>query len=126
MGDWLRVNGEAICSSRPWKVCQNETASSLYYTRREDALYAILTEWPGDNRIYLNCPIPTAQTTVRLLGLPIDQSSSPSGENNNTPPMLSWGQTAAVDHNHGSGGMEIQLPRLILTLCHASMRGPWS
>jgi alpha-L-fucosidase len=116
MGDWLRVNGEAIYSSRPWKVCQNETASSVYYTRREDTLYAILTEWPVDNRVYLDCPVPTAQTTVRLLGfLPVDdQTSLLLGKNTTTtPPMLSWNQAAAVDHNHvRSGGMEIQLPRL--------------
>jgi alpha-L-fucosidase len=113
MGDWLRVNGEAIYSSRPWNVCQNETESAVYYTRREDVLYAILTEWPVDNRIHLNCPIPTAQTKVRLLGLPTDLSSSSSlGEHNNTTPILFWSQTASVDVNQLSGGMEIQLPIL--------------
>jgi alpha-L-fucosidase len=95
---------------------KRKTASSVYYTRREDVLYAILTEWPVDSRVVLDCPIPTAQTTVRLLGfLPgDDQSSLLLGENTTTPPpMLSWSQTASVDHNHvRGGGMEIQLPRL--------------
>jgi alpha-L-fucosidase len=118
MGDWLRVNGEAIYSSRPWKVCQNETASAIYYTRRADALYAILTEWPADNRVYLKCPFPTAQTKVRLLGLPtvVQESSSSSSGNNTTTTsnVVSWKRTASAvaDINHVSGGMEIQLPQL--------------
>jgi alpha-L-fucosidase len=111
IGDWLRVNGEAIYSSRPWKVCQKETASSVYYTHREGALYAILTEWPADNRVNLNCPIPTAQTKVRLLGLPAVPSSS-LGENTTATPMLTWSQTASAGDNPVSGGMEIQLPIL--------------
>jgi alpha-L-fucosidase len=105
MGDWLLVNGEAIYSSRPWKVCQNESAAAVYYTRGPSVLYAILTEWPKDNRVYLEYPAPTAQTEVRLLGL----SNQASDESTST---LSWSQTATVDANHVGGGLQIQLPQL--------------
>lgn len=81
IGDWLRVNGEAIYSSRPWKVCQNETDHSseqrsnetvVYYTTSKDSkqLYVIMTKWPEDSILRLQCPIPTAQTKVRLMGWP--------------------------------------------------------
>jgi alpha-L-fucosidase len=118
MGDWLRVNGEAIYSSRPWKVCQNETASAVYYTRGPNTLYAILTEWPTDNRIYLKCPIPTVQTKVRLLGLPdakkVSSPISSSGKNTTTTTnLVSWKPIVSVGNgDHVSEGMEIQLPRL--------------
>jgi alpha-L-fucosidase len=79
MGEWLRVNDDAIYKSRPWKVCQNETDHSseqgsnetvAYYTTNQDQtqLHVIMTQWPKDNILRLQCPVPTTQTQVRLMG----------------------------------------------------------
>lgn len=68
MGDWLKINGEAIYGSRPWKVygegptqlqegefggvtdADGFTAEDVRYTRRGDILYAIILGWPGANQ----------------------------------------------------------------------------
>jgi alpha-L-fucosidase len=42
VGEWLRVNGEAIYGSRPFEV-YGDTA--LYYTRNQGKLYATLINW---------------------------------------------------------------------------------
>jgi alpha-L-fucosidase len=69
IGSWLSVNGEAIYSSNPWKICQNETKFSVFYTRRTDVLYAHITEWPENSLLRLDCPVPTKSTRVNMLGL---------------------------------------------------------
>jgi len=69
IGEWLSVNGEAIYATQPWKVCQNETLK-LFYTRKQDTLYAITTKWPSKNRLVLPTPTPTNTTTVHMLGWP--------------------------------------------------------
>ena len=68
-GNWLNVNGEAIYSTRPWEACQNETDSSVFYTKKVDRLYAHFTKWPEGNALTLNCPIATENTQVYFLGL---------------------------------------------------------
>ena len=40
------------------------------YTSKTDATYAIALEWPSAGMLNLSVPIPTASTTVTLLGLP--------------------------------------------------------
>jgi alpha-L-fucosidase len=66
VGDWLRVNGEAIYGTRHWhtygegeakvmlghlKERENEplTAQDIRFTTRDNALYAICPEWPGEH-----------------------------------------------------------------------------
>lgn len=69
IGQWLQVNGEAIYSSSPWSVCQNETSQSIYYTTKNDTIYAILTEWPETNYLKFECLTPSIHTRIRFLGL---------------------------------------------------------
>jgi len=68
IGDWLMINGEAIYGSRPWRVfgegptclsdeivreevISNFLPGDIRFTRKEDNLYAILLEWPGEKII---------------------------------------------------------------------------
>ena len=79
IGKWLSVNGDAIYATRPWSVCQNET--SVYYTRKNDTLFAITTSWPNKNRLFLSIPQATNTTQVRMLGWesPLQWKSNDSG-----------------------------------------------
>jgi alpha-L-fucosidase len=70
LGDWLKVNGEAIYGSRPWHVygegpTRNSgggfseekdrpyTAEDIRYTTRGGKLYAIALGWPASGRLQL-------------------------------------------------------------------------
>ena len=43
MGDWLRVNGDAIYGTRIYSKKQQE---GVYYTKKADDVYAIINKFP--------------------------------------------------------------------------------
>jgi alpha-L-fucosidase len=70
MGAWMAINGEAIYSSRPWRIHgegpSDSGAVSLYggalpqfvsgdmrFTTRGDSLYAIALAWPADGKLVI-------------------------------------------------------------------------
>lgn len=46
IGAWLKINGEAIYSSRPFEVSE-EKENQVYYTRNNGCLFATLINWDG-------------------------------------------------------------------------------
>ena len=95
MGDWLKVNGEAIYASKPWRV-QNETKTAgIWYTSKDNIAYAIMLQWPRGNTLELMAPVAdTALTKVAMLGLSVD---------------IEWKQGT------GGKGMVVQMPQVPIT-----------
>jgi alpha-L-fucosidase len=70
LGRWLAVNGEAIFGSRPWTHAEGRTADDtpVRFTRRGDAVYAIVLAPPTRGQITLQALTVAAGGRVHLLG----------------------------------------------------------
>ncbi|KAL1513457.1 hypothetical protein ABEB36_002865 [Hypothenemus hampei] len=71
LGDWLEINGEAIYNSKPWTFQNDSLNSDVWYTTRDNTVYAINLDWPQDNDVILGSVIDlfkSTNTTVALLG----------------------------------------------------------
>jgi alpha-L-fucosidase len=103
LGDWMKLNGEAIYGSRPWHVygegpTRNSgggfseekdracTGEDIRFTTKDGNLYAIALDWPASGRLLIHS-IAGDPSGVSLLG---------------NPGALKWTQTA--------GGLAIELP----------------
>jgi len=73
MGGWLKLNGEAIYNTRPWRV-QNQTidgGSVGYYTMNESKgnIYYMMMGWPGSGIVELRDPLSSGTgAKVSLIG----------------------------------------------------------
>ncbi|CAM4578895.1 unnamed protein product [Lepidochelys kempii] len=68
LGKWLRVNGEAIYASKPWRVQMENTTIDAWYTSKGSTVYAIFLTWPESGVLKLSSPIPSSSTQVTMLG----------------------------------------------------------
>jgi len=64
VGEWLKVNGEAIYGTRPWERYKD---GDVRFTRKGDTLYAIALEWP-EEELRLPSLAGKAVSSVELLG----------------------------------------------------------
>ncbi|MBI2704255.1 MAG: alpha-L-fucosidase [Actinobacteria bacterium] len=71
LGIWLDRNGDAIYGSRPWTVPAGNTSEGtpLRFTARDGAVFAILVEAPGTQRLHVRDVDASGVTDVRLLGV---------------------------------------------------------
>nr|XP_054762376.1 alpha-L-fucosidase-like [Lytechinus pictus] len=68
MGEWLKVNGEAIFETRPWRAQNDTVAKGIWYTNKTTGIYAIVLDWPANNKLFLGAPIPSSQSSLFMLG----------------------------------------------------------
>lgn len=67
LGNWMKINGEAIYGTRPCKrICERD--SSVFYTRKGNTVYAIATRMPENELVLSNVPKPERSATITLLG----------------------------------------------------------
>ena len=115
IGRWLKINGEAIYGTRPWKIYaegptvtrgmkrnnkgeekeqwdwrKEFTAEDIRFTTKGDALYAITLAWPEEGKL-------TVQSLAKGAGLNIGSVSLLGHEG-----PLTWNQSA--------DGLEVTLP----------------
>jgi alpha-L-fucosidase len=91
LGDWLRVNGEAIWATRPWTRAEGQTRAggAVRYTRGRDALYALLLD-------------PAAGAEVRI--------DEPQLAGSDGTGITLLGSQAPLAGSRDSGGIQVRLP----------------
>jgi alpha-L-fucosidase len=55
LGSWLKINGEAIYGTRPWKIAEKMTNDGIpiRFTVKDSIIYAILLEKPRQSSIII-------------------------------------------------------------------------
>jgi len=68
VGEWLKVNGQAIYKTRPWVTYKE--GEGIRFTRSKDGkyVYAISLKWPGE-MLKLNSVRPRTGSSIFLLGV---------------------------------------------------------
>jgi alpha-L-fucosidase len=84
IGEWLKVNGEAIYNTRAW-ASQPERLPGISFTRSGKNLYVICTRWPES-------PVTVkgirSAGKVSLLGSPVKVTASANGLLTIRPPVI--------------------------------------
>jgi alpha-L-fucosidase len=88
MGDWLKVNGEAIYDSRVWQKQPATAIPDVFFTCKGSDLYVICTKWPQKSLV-----IPGIKSSgkISLLGSSIKVNAQANGKLTIQPPSINPG-----------------------------------
>ncbi|NMC06703.1 MAG: hypothetical protein GYA24_15905, partial [Candidatus Lokiarchaeota archaeon] len=68
-GNWLKVNGEGIYGTRPWKDAWKEGDNTRFTASKDGTVvYLFMLEWPG-TQVTSNILVPKAGSTITMLGV---------------------------------------------------------
>lgn len=70
VGTWLGVNGEAVYDSTPWKHQKDAANPNVWYTAKENIVYAFMLKWPKNRMLYLGSLKVPSEGKVTMLGWP--------------------------------------------------------
>ncbi|CAL8397036.1 unnamed protein product [Gadus morhua 'NCC'] len=70
IGSWLKINGEAVYGSKAWRNQTEPAVAPLYYTAKNNSVYAVIFGWPPNQRLQLSLPKTSKATNVTLLDYP--------------------------------------------------------
>ncbi|KAJ8882388.1 hypothetical protein PR048_014195 [Dryococelus australis] len=92
MGSWLKVNGEAIYSTRPWTYQNDSVSGDVWYTRKKNgpAVYAIFLNWPEDNVGIMGYPQLAANATITMFGYDNQLKYEPNWDSIDSRPTPEW------------------------------------
>lgn len=70
LGSWLKVNGEAVYGTVPWKAQNDSVTPDVWYTAHGDeaAVYALVLKWPRGSRLVLGSVALKTGARVSMLG----------------------------------------------------------
>jgi alpha-L-fucosidase len=88
MGDWLKVNGEAIYESQVWQKQPAPAIPDVYFTRKGSNLYVICTKWPQKPLII---PGVKSFAKISLLGSAAKVKGQANGKLTVDPPSINPG-----------------------------------
>jgi len=73
IGNYLKINGDAVYESNPWTYQNDTFTSNIWYTSKgsgnNQIVYAFFFEWPSNGQLRLGAPKTTATTTIQMLGV---------------------------------------------------------
>lgn len=67
-GQWMKINEEGIYGSKIWSSQNDSLSSTVWYTSKNDAIYAFLLEWPKDNQLKLGSVNGREGMIIEMLG----------------------------------------------------------
>ena len=70
IGSWLKVNGEGVYSTKPWRAQNDTITPNIWYTTKDSNVYVFVLSWPSKNLIRLGAPKAAgSDSSVTMLGV---------------------------------------------------------